>query len=206
MIPGAALVVKLGGSLAGSALLRPWLRAIEAAAGRVVLVPGGGPFADAVRDAQAVMEFDDAAADEMALLAMTQFGWALAALGTCCVIAETPAEIARAQQSARVPVWSPLALRPQAAQLPRNWDVTSDSLAAWLATRLGGRLLLIKQRRPAPHATLHELMRAGLVDRAFPQAAAGLGELWIAGPEDRPRVLDPDAPPGAAIAAIAAVT
>ena len=51
----APLVVKLGGSHAGSALLRPWLRAIEAAAGRVVLVPGGGPFADAVRDAQATM-------------------------------------------------------------------------------------------------------------------------------------------------------
>ncbi len=197
------LVVKLGGSHAGSALLRPWLRAIEAAAGRVVLVPGGGPFADAVRDAQATMGFDDEAADAMALLAMMQFGRALVALGTRCVMAGTLAEIAREQRSARVPVWSPLALRPEATRLPRSWDVTSDSLAAWLAARLGARLLLIKHMRPAPGATLHGLAQTGFVDRAFPLAAAGLGEVWIAGPDDRPRVLDPDAPPGVAVAAIA---
>lgn len=207
-MPAAPLVVKLGGSHAGSALLRPWLRAIEAAAGRVVLVPGGGPFAEAVRDAQAVMGFDGTAADEMALLAMTQFGRALAALGACCVMAETLAEIARAQRSARVPVWSPLALRRQATRLPRSWDVTSDSLAAWLAARLGARLLLIKQMRPQMRpgsgATLHGLAQAGLVDRAFPLAAAGLGAVWIAGPDDRPHALDPDAPPGVAVPAIAA--
>jgi dihydroneopterin aldolase len=150
------------------------------------------------------MQFDDAAADEMALLAMAQFGRALAALGTRCVMAETLGEIARAQQSARVPVWSPLALRPETASLPRNWDVTSDSLAAWLAARLGARLLLVKRMRPAPGATLHELAQAGLVDRAFPLAAAGLGGVWIAGPDDRPGVLDPDAPPGVAVATIAA--
>ncbi len=204
MITAAPLVVKLGGSHAGSGLLRPWLRAIETAAGRVVLVPGGGPFADAVRDAQATMMFDDAAADAMALLAMAQFGHVLAALGTRCVMAETLVEIAQAQAAARVPVWSPLALRPQAASLPRNWDVTSDSLAAWLAAQLGARLLLVKQVRPGPGATLHGLAAAGFVDRAFPLAAAGSGWVWIAGPEDRPQVLDPDAPPGLAVAAVAA--
>ncbi len=67
------MVVRLGGSHAFSPLLRPWLAAIGAAAGRVVLVPGGGPFADTVRSAQAAMGFDDLAAHRMALLAMAQY-------------------------------------------------------------------------------------------------------------------------------------
>ena len=59
--------------------------------------------------------------------------------------------------------------------MPRNWDVTSDSLAAWLAARLGARLLLVKRMRPAPGATLHGLALAGLVDRAFPLRRRGIG-------------------------------
>ena len=47
-----ALIVKLGGSHAFAAHLKDWLGAIAEGAGRVVIVPGGGPFADAVRAAQ----------------------------------------------------------------------------------------------------------------------------------------------------------
>ncbi|MGH7155824.1 MAG: hypothetical protein ACREF3_17995, partial [Acetobacteraceae bacterium] len=83
------LVVRLGGSHASSPLLRPWLRAIDAAAGRIVLVPGGGPFADAARTAQTTMGFDDLAAHRMGLLAMTQYGVALAALGARFMQADT---------------------------------------------------------------------------------------------------------------------
>src|SRR5215510_16371000 len=67
-------VVKLGGSYAHAAELKPWLAAIAACAGHVVLVPGGGPFADAVREAQARMGFDDRVAHRMALTAMAQYG------------------------------------------------------------------------------------------------------------------------------------
>jgi 5-(aminomethyl)-3-furanmethanol phosphate kinase len=47
----APVVVKLGGSYAASAEREKWLDAIDRCAGEVVLVPGGGPFADAVRAA-----------------------------------------------------------------------------------------------------------------------------------------------------------
>ena len=43
------VVVKLGGSFAFSEHLRAWLEALTACAGRVVIVPGGGPFADTRR-------------------------------------------------------------------------------------------------------------------------------------------------------------
>ena len=67
-------VIKLGGSHASGPHIRDWLAAIAAEKRRIVIVPGGGPFADAVRSTQASLGFDDSAAHDMALMAMAQFG------------------------------------------------------------------------------------------------------------------------------------
>lgn len=195
-----AAVVKLGGSLAGSALLRPWLRAIATAAGTVVLVPGGGPFADTVRAAQGTMGFDDRAADAMAKLAMAQYGIALASLAAPLCMAASEAAIVEGLARGRVPVWTPL---PQAADdAPACWDVTSDSLALWLARRLGAaRALLVKSRPPAG-PQVAALVADGLLDAAFPGFLAAFeGEVFVTGAEDVPDRLDPAHPPGVRIGA-----
>jgi dihydroneopterin aldolase len=166
----AIIVVKLGGSLAGSPHLESWLDTLTACAGHVVLVPGGGPFADAVRTAQAAIGFDDVAAHHMALLAMEQFGRALASLRPGFALADSPAAIAAALETGRVPVWAPLTMAARAPDIPASWDVTSDSLAAWLAGQLGARrLLLIKHGSPTGADTARELAERGVVDSAFPQ-------------------------------------
>ena len=67
-------VVKIGGSLSHDPALREWLtRLWEVGGGRVVIVPGGGDFADAVRQYQQEWHFDDLAAHNMCLLAMAQY-------------------------------------------------------------------------------------------------------------------------------------
>ena len=104
--PVGLTVVKLGGSHAFSAHLKSWIDAITAGAGRVVLAPGGGPFADAVRTAQPQMGFDDGAAHQMALLAMDQYGCALANLGAGLTVAASAAAIRRVLLAGGVPVWS----------------------------------------------------------------------------------------------------
>src|SRR5580692_10060673 len=96
-------VVKLGGSQAFSAHLSDWLDAVALGAGRVVIVPGGGPFADAVRTAQPAMGFDDRAAHHMALLAMEQFGCALAGLRRSLSPAGSVAAIHAALRAGAVP-------------------------------------------------------------------------------------------------------
>ena len=69
------IVVKLGGSLFDYSKLSEWLKILsEEGAGKVVIVPGGGPFADQVRDAQKRWKFNDQQAHKMALHAMDQFG------------------------------------------------------------------------------------------------------------------------------------
>ena len=71
-------VVKLGGSLLGTPELKEWLALLaKQSDGRIVIVPGGGVFADAIRQNQKMGEYDDVAAHQMALLAMEQYGLVL---------------------------------------------------------------------------------------------------------------------------------
>ncbi|AHJ66852.1 amino acid kinase family protein [Granulibacter bethesdensis] len=185
------LVVKLGGSHADTHLRRDWLLAIGRGAGRIVLVPGGGPFADTVRAMQPVIGFHDAAAHEMALLAMAQFGLALcgseAGQEARLVPAASMTEIETALGDGLVPVWMPAAMLRGAPDIQETWDVTSDSLAIWLATRLGAEVVLIIKRDSA-----------GSVDPAFQAMRARYrGRVLIAGPEDIPvSGLDAAHPPG----------
>lgn len=179
------LVVKIGGSLAGAEELRAWLKVLENAPCEIVIVPGGGPFANAVRAAQAPMGFDDRAAHEMALLAMTQFGVALASFCRKAVVVAAPAEITATLAAGALPVWSPGKMALADSYIPASWNVTSDSLAAWLAGRIGaGRLLLVKQAHPVS-GNLPDLAREELVDREFGGFLARSGAAgWIAGPAD----------------------
>ncbi len=180
-------VVKLGGSFALSSRLRAWIAAIAACAGRTVVVPGGGPFADAVRAAQVRMGFGDRAAHRMALLAMEQYGCALAALDERLLLANSLESIRLGLSDRRVPVWQPTQMAVDDAAIPQSWDVTSDSLAAWLAARMGAaRLVLVKHveiRGKAVRAA--DLAACDIVDRAFADFLMASGiPAFILGPDD----------------------
>lgn len=123
-------MVKYGGSLLA---LAPALVPVLLAAPRPVLVvPGGGPFADAVRR----LDPGDDAAHWMACAAMEQFGLYLADLGLPAVeelaVPPTP--------SVLLPYRTLRDLDP----LPHTWEVSSDTIAAWCADRIGADLLLAK--------------------------------------------------------------
>ncbi len=182
------VVLKLGGAQARGGGLGAWLYAISAHAGRIVLVPGGGPFADLVRMIQPEIGFDDKAAHEMAMMAMAQFGRALASLRPGFEMADSEAALIEACERRRVPIWAPerMAL---AAGLPPSWDLTSDSLAAWLAGTLGAaRVILVKHGAAASAA---ELARRGVVDPLFPAYLAGAGvRAFLAAPEEPERLAE----------------
>src|SRR5262244_1403981 len=97
-------VVKIGGSCAASLDLRRWSAAVAGCAGQVAIVPGGGPFADAVRAAQPAIGFDDAAAHHMAMLAMEQYGRALAGFDARLRLVDSAAALRRCLRENRVPV------------------------------------------------------------------------------------------------------
>jgi 5-(aminomethyl)-3-furanmethanol phosphate kinase len=167
-------VVKLGGSLAPSSHLKSWIETLSHyACGRAVIVPGGGPFADEVRASQKKFLFDDLSAHRMALLAMEQYGVMLCGMAHNFRPVSTAAEIKKAISQHDVPVWLASTLILADHSIPASWDVSSDSLAAWLASRLGAQaLILVKHMESrAQTMTIAELISSGKVDAAFAQFA-----------------------------------
>jgi dihydroneopterin aldolase len=182
----------LGGSLAEGASLPGWLAMLPAGRGRTVIVPGGGAFADAVRREQQRLGFSDRAANRMALLAMEQYALVLVDLVPDLVPCRTIDEMRKTLAAGGVPVWLPSLLALADPAIPESWEVTSDSLAAWLAGRLGAHALVLVKSIAAPRPLEPASLAAkGMVDTAFPRfvAAGGLVLDWV-GPGEERRLAD----------------
>jgi aspartokinase-like uncharacterized kinase len=130
------LVVKVGGGLLREKGL-DGLRRACAEAGRmatrrpVLVVPGGGPFADAVRAVDHQVGLADDVAHELALRAMDQLGVLVRAL---LPGAELLADLAAPRSLGLLLVTPAFEGRPE---VPQSWAVTSDSLAVLAAGAIG---------------------------------------------------------------------
>jgi 5-(aminomethyl)-3-furanmethanol phosphate kinase len=162
-------VVKIGGSLSHDPGLREWLMLLwEVGGGRVVIVPGGGDFADTVRQYQREWRFDDLAAHNMCLLAMAQYAILMQGVVPDLVLASNEQRIRRALRDGRVAVWVPTDLMRTTPDSMTNWDTTSDSLAAWLSTSLNAeRLSIVKSCAVEANASVDALAAGGIVDARF---------------------------------------
>lgn len=138
-------LVKVGGSLYHQPELRG-LGAAWAALGAkypLLFLPGGGPFANGVRVAGERFALSDDAAHWMAILAMDQYAYLLADLVPGAALVNDLAGAAVAAGRGQVAILAPSALLRRADPLPHSWEVTSDSLAAWLAGCNGIELLVL---------------------------------------------------------------
>jgi aspartokinase-like uncharacterized kinase len=144
----------------------------------------------------------------MAVLGMEQFGWLLSELiprAVCCADLAQARELARAHAAVLLPAGLPL------DGLPASWQVTSDSIAAWVADRVGaGRLVLVKEVDglfadwpPPPSqpplarlsvaelAALRAARRGGGVDEHLPSVLEDARfETWVIGGRDPERVIE----------------
>jgi len=165
------VVVKLGGSVVRSPELSAWLDAIAASPLPMIVVPGGGTLANEVRACQSELGFGDRSAHRMALLAMDQLAWAVAGLRPGFAVGATETELNEALEQRSIAVWAPYALIAELSDIEASWRLTSDSLALWLAARIGAaRCYLIKSiiRPKASRLSAAQLALDGIVDAAFP--------------------------------------
>jgi 5-(aminomethyl)-3-furanmethanol phosphate kinase len=158
-------VVKMGGSLLKEeGMLAVAIAALERLAPirTLLVVPGGGPFADTVREMDRRLSLPADDAHWMAILGMEQFALLLAARLRNAELVYHPGDIASAHSRGLLPVLAPYRWLREADPLPHSWDVTSDSIAAWVAAAVGARhLILIKRATDDPLT---------VVDRYFERA------------------------------------
>lgn len=168
-------MVKLGGSLCRLPGALPRVAEVVArvaATQPLVVFPGGGPFADQVRRFDAEYGLSPDAAHWMAVLAMDQYAFALADAIPGSRIVDDAGGITRALAEGTVPVLAPSRWLRAADELPHTWEVTSDSLAAYIAMLLGAeRLVLVK-----PAAGGLEMVD-GYFERALPKGM----RWWVLG-------------------------
>ncbi len=168
-------IVKLGGSLTTDPALPRWLDLLaQLGGGRVTIVCGGGRLADEVRRTQALWQFDDLAAHNMAVLAMAQTAYQFQAMNPALRLAMRKADIASVLHKGRAAVWLPFELQRDALDSRTNWGATSDTIALDLAREMNAEQLVVVKSCPIDATlSLAQLGAAGVLDAGFGGRAKG---------------------------------
>jgi 5-(aminomethyl)-3-furanmethanol phosphate kinase len=173
-MPLPSLVVKVGGSLYDlpdlATRLRRWLEQCGDVV--VVLVPGGGATADAIRAWDTWHALGEEKAHWLALRALTLNAYFLADLLPGGRVVQSPDDCTPISEG--LAILDPLAFArwdeeqyPDAC-LPHHWDATSDSLAGRVAVVAeASRLCLLKSKTPLAKGTDWIEPEHGFVDGLF---------------------------------------
>jgi 5-(aminomethyl)-3-furanmethanol phosphate kinase len=138
-------VLKIGGSLSRGEGLEVLCREIRRLGERyrILIVPGGGAFADQVRAASTRFKLSETTAHCMALCAMDQYGYLLNHLiAGSYLTAELPSAC-RATEGGKVSILLPSMPVLQYSGLPHSWHVTSDTISAWVTHQADCRRLVL---------------------------------------------------------------
>src|SRR5574341_1899147 len=138
------VVIKVGGSLGRWNGLGKLLDSIARWKGtsKVLVIPGGGVFADLVRAEYRRSHLTERAAHRMAILAMDQYGLELCDLASRAAPASSLNQVIKVIRSGRLPVYLPSRSFARHAPFTPSWRVTSDSIAAYIAGCVGANTLL----------------------------------------------------------------
>jgi 5-(aminomethyl)-3-furanmethanol phosphate kinase len=139
-------VIKIGGSLSEDPkTLQQLCNSISSLVNqyRFLVVPGGGKFADTVRQLDAELNLPAQLSHDMAILSMDQYGLLLSNLvpnSQCC---ETLDYAQKTADSGKVPIFLPSTLLFRLKPFVPSWDVTSDSIAAYVALKIKAKKLIL---------------------------------------------------------------
>ncbi|MGB7002784.1 MAG: amino acid kinase [Halobacteriota archaeon] len=128
-------IVKLGGSLQekGREIIRFLSDYAETKNHTFIIIPGGGHFVKWIKELSEQEVISDDAAHWMAVLGMHQYGFYLAD-GSGIAIAEREEEL---RNVVHIGLFLPYTLLKEDDSLPHTWNVTSDTIAAFVANKVG---------------------------------------------------------------------
>jgi aspartokinase-like uncharacterized kinase len=138
-------VLKIGGSLTKQpkSLVKLCKElSFLAQAHRIVVLPGGGEFADTVRRLDTKFTLSNVSAHKMAILAMDQFGLLLSDITPDSYVSYEIKEIKKKLET-KLPIFLPSKSMFLEDPLENSWDVTSDSISAYFADKLEAKKLIL---------------------------------------------------------------
>lgn len=156
--------------------LQRWLRA-RPNDGHLLLA-GGGPWANVVRQCQTLFGLSEDGAHDVALQTLSASAHFLAALLKPVPLIHDLSDVSATRFERAVIDPVPWFRSGNMREVPRNWNVTSDSIAALLARRLSARLLVLHKSVGNDQTTVCEAVRRGWVDAYFPNAVGDLTVGW----------------------------
>ncbi|MBL4885919.1 MAG: hypothetical protein JKY95_15480 [Planctomycetaceae bacterium] len=169
------ILCKVGGSLLGWAgfpsRLQQFLDQLDAPA---LLLMGGGGCADVVRQWDQVYNLGEEKSHQLAIESLSLTARLLVGLLPDAVLVCNQKQLDSAMSQKQVCVLDPKSwidwFEPGSEiELPHHWDITSDSIALWLAAELGiDRLTLVKSVDLPPETDWKSASMSGLVDAGFP--------------------------------------
>lgn len=139
-------VIKIGGSLAEDPeRLRALCRKMSELAKKyaLIVVPGGGKFADVTRDFDQRFALSSAVSHRMAILGMDQFGLLLSDIVPNSRVFRQFDDVKEIFEAKAMPILLPSHVLFQDDQLENSWDVTSDSIAAYIGERLNVKKVIL---------------------------------------------------------------
>lgn len=161
-------VVKIGGSLAQLPSLSSWLEALCVAAHHraVAVVTGGGIFAKSFRTMEEHHALSAQQSHGLAILGTELYGAMLLRLAPTMKVVKTLPQFQKAFAQKKPALWQPYDMCSNNRHIPSAWEITSDSLAAYLAKILHAQCLIFIKARPAKQSLcLGELQKEQLLDR-----------------------------------------
>jgi aspartokinase-like uncharacterized kinase len=139
-------VIKVGGSLAEDPeKLRALCQKLHELSKKYafIVVPGGGGFADVVRVFDERFTLSRDVSHRMAILAMDQFGLLLSSITPNSHVFHSLENAKKLSEEGAVPIFLPSRLMFKDDPLENSWDVTSDSIAAYVANQVHSEKLVL---------------------------------------------------------------
>ena len=177
-------VLKLGGSWLKNRKLNDLLqRLILYNDSNIILVVGGGIFADAVRLSQKFLKFDDKFANYLAIKATENYAESINSIFPEIKLTKKLNEL---KKKDGLKIWLPGETLKNERTFIKNWDSTSDSIACWLGKKISAKgVIFVKSLNFETNQkyNLRDLQKRGILDENISNYTNKNTCLKIVGPE-----------------------
>ncbi|NVM52259.1 MAG: delta 1-pyrroline-5-carboxylate synthetase [Candidatus Helarchaeota archaeon] len=138
-------VIKIGGSVLQQNSIKELCNILDGLIKEFsfVILPGGGAYANLVRNYYKTYQLSDDTAHWMAILTENILGFLLLEHLELGVPVFTISELSKVTETSKIPIFMPFQHMFKHDPLPHSWDVTSDSIAAYLAELLQAQKFIL---------------------------------------------------------------